>query len=314
MDELSAIDAGIPSASPAPRASKPAFRAASGAEDAGRFASARANWLDRAALATVYLVSVFSLVGFATFGRHPERLAGAPLAAAVYGWMLLLAPRVQILVAFAALALVLTRHVGLRWAPSFVALYVLSLASELSGTTLGLPFGPYHYTSALGAKWFGHVPLLIPLSWFFMALPSYAVARRRFPGRGQLAQRVLAGSLLLLSWDLSLDPAMSLVTSFWVWGTAGPYYGMPLLNLAGWYVTGLVLMIALAWLRTDDWISRLSLSWQLGFYGANLLLPVGMSLVAGLRGAVVTTIIALAFCWLVVRPVAARAGELSGAR
>ena len=53
---------------------------------------------------TAYLVEVqqagvFSLAGFATFGRHPERLAGAPFAAAVYGWMLLLAPRVQILVA-----------------------------------------------------------------------------------------------------------------------------------------------------------------------------------------------------------------------
>lgn len=314
MDELSAVDRSITSAASGRGASGPAMRSADGAEDATRFAGTRVRWMDRVALATVYVVSVFSLVGFATFGRHPERLAGEPLAAAVYGWMLLLAPRVQILVAFAALALVLTRRVGARWIPSFVALYVLSLASEMSGTTLGLPFGPYHYTAALGAKWFGHVPLLIPLSWFFMALPSYALARRRFPGRGQFVQRVLVGSLLLLSWDLSLDPAMSLVTSFWVWGTAGPYYGMPLLNLAGWYVTGLVLMIALAWLRTDGWISRLSLSWQAGFYGANLLLPLGMSLVAGLRGAAVATSIALGVCWLLVRAVPEREGEVDDAR
>ena len=282
--------------------------------ECGTSVVARTDWLDRTALAVVYLVSVFSLAGFATFGRHPERLAGAPFAAAVYGWMLLLAPRVQILVAFAALAFVLARHVGVRWVVAFVTLYVLSLASELSGTTLGLPFGPYHYTSALGARWFSHVPLLIPLSWFFMALPSYAVARRRFPAPGQLVQRVLAGSLLLLSWDLSLDPAMSLVTSLWVWGTAGPYYGMPLLNLAGWYLTGLVLMIALAWLRTDDWISRLSIAWQVGFYGANLLLPLGMSVVAGLWGAAATSALALGVCWLITRPVLVRGGEPSAAR
>ena len=256
---------------------------------------------DRVALAVVYLVSAFSLLGFAAFGRHPERLAASPQAAAVYGWMMLLAPRAQILVAFAALAVVLSRRVGVRWMIPFVALYALSLSSELSGTTLGLPFGPYEYTPALGAKWFGHVPLLIPLSWFFMALPSYAMARRRFPAREQRVARVLAGSLLLLSWDLSLDPAMSLVTSFWVWGTAGPYYGMPLLNLAGWYVTGLVLMLALTWLRTDEWVARLPLAWQVAFYGANLLLPIGMSIVAGLWGAVLATTVALGLCWLLVR-------------
>ena len=317
MDEISSIDTRTGVATPGlrrDRAIAPVHALVSEHHQALPRPAARAGWLDRGALALVYAVSVFSLVGFATFGLHPERLAGAPLAAGVYGWMLLLAPRVQILVAFAALAVVLTRHVGVRWIPAFVALYVLSLASELSGTTLGLPFGPYHYTAALGAKWFGHVPLLIPLSWFFMALPSYAVARHRFPGERQLVPRLLAGSLLLLSWDLALDPAMSLATSFWVWGTPGPYYGMPLLNLAGWYVTGLALMIALAWLRTDDWISRLSLSWQLGFYGANLLLPLGMSVAAGLAGAAVTTVVALALCWLLVRPLTLRAGAASGAR
>ena len=261
----------------------------------------RAEWAGRVALAVVYTVSAFSLAGFATFGRHPERLAAAPQAAAAYGWILLLAPRAQILVAFLALALLLTRRAGARWVAAFLAVYALSLASELSGTTLGLPFGPYHYTPALGARWFGHVPLLIPLSWFFMALPSYALARRRFASRDELVPRVLAGSLLLLSWDLSLDPAMSLVTSFWVWGTRGPYYGMPLLNLAGWYVTGLLLMVALAWLRTDAWIDRLPVSWLVAFYGANLLLPLGMSIVAGLWGAVAATVIALLACWLITR-------------
>lgn len=314
MDELSALDMGITAAPAGRGVVPPAADAARGGEGAARVAATRTSWVDRTALAAVWLVSAFSLAGFATFGRHPERLAGAPMAAAVYGWMLLLAPRVQILVAFLALAVVLTRHAGVRWIPAFVGLYVLSLASELSGTTIGLPFGPYHYTAALGAKWFGHVPLLIPLSWFFMALPSYAVARRRFPQPHQVIQRVLAGSLLLLSWDLCLDPAMSLVTSFWVWGTAGPYYGMPLLNLAGWYVTGLVLMVALAWLRTDDWIARLSLSWQLAFYGANLLLPLGMSIVAGFWGAAATTIIALGLCWLIVRPRPVRQGGASGVR
>jgi uncharacterized membrane protein len=196
---------------------------------------------------------------------------------------------------------VLVRRAGARWLPAFAALYAISLASELAGTTVGLPFGPYRYTNGLGVKLFGHVPALIPASWFFMALPSYALARRRFADPAQLGRRVIVGSLLLLSWDLALDPAMSLVTKYWVWGTEGPYYGMPLLNLVGWYVTGLALMAALALLRADAWVADLPLGWLVAFYGANLLLPLGMSLTAGLWGVMAATTAALALCWLVTR-------------
>ena len=250
-------------------------------------------------LVLVYLVSALSLLGFASFGLHPERLASTPGAAPLYGWMLLLAPRAQILLAFGALALLLTRRTGARWLPTFLAVYLISLLSELAGTTVGLPFGPYRYTDGLGAKWLSHVPMLIPLSWFFMALPSYAIARWRFPR--SVAARVVAGSIVLLSWDLALDPAMSLVTRYWVWSVDGPYYGMPLLNLVGWYITGLALMIALSALRADRWIALLPLRWLIAFYGANLLLPLGMIVAAGLSGAVAATTAAMLLCWLVAR-------------
>ena len=271
------------------------------AEAPAAVARATTRWAEHAALALVYLVSAGSLVGFAVFTLRPQLLNEIPGAAAVYGRMFVVAPRVQIALALAALAFVLTRRVGARWLPAFAAVYALSLASELAGTTVGLPFGPYRYTDALGAKLFGHVPALIPASWFFMALPSYALARRRFPAPADAWRRVLVGSLVLLSWDLSLDPAMSLVTKYWVWGTEGPYYGMPLLNLVGWYATGLVLMAAFARLRADAWVARLPIAWLVAFYAANLLLPVGMNVVAGLWGAVAATAAALAACWALTR-------------
>jgi len=49
-----------------------------------------------------------------------------------------------------------------------------------------------------------------------------------------------------VAWDLLLDPAMSRVTSYWVWGDTGGYYGMPLMNLVGWGVTGLLLLFLIA--------------------------------------------------------------------
>src|SRR5690349_17177038 len=117
----------------------PRLPAASGRSGTTPF---RVPSIDHVALALVYLVTVISLAGFATFGRHPERLVTVPDAARVYGWMLLVAPKAQIVIAFAALALFLSRRLGTRWLPAFAALYLVSLASELSGTTVGLPFGP----------------------------------------------------------------------------------------------------------------------------------------------------------------------------
>jgi putative membrane protein len=252
-------------------------------------------------LAAVYAVSAAALAGFATFAMHPELLTEARVSAATFARMMVLAPRAQIVIAFGALALVLTRRVGGRWLGAFAVVYLVSLSAELAGTTAGLPFGPYRYTDGLGWKWFEHVPVLIPASWFMMALPSYAIANRRFPTRSSRVARIVLGAFILLSWDLVLDPAMSLATKYWIWGTTGPYYGMPLLNLVGWFVTGVALMIVFATLQADGWIREVPTPWLIGYYGANLLLPVGMAMAAGVAGAVAATAVALGAAWAIAR-------------
>lgn len=251
-----------------------------------------------AGLAALYLFSVVALVGYATFGLDPSLLARYPRAAAVYGPAFTFFAQGQIWLAFGVLAAVATRAAGARWIPAFLVLYTISLASELLGTGTGLPFGEYHYTTALGPRWLGHVPLVIPLSWFFMAIPSYALAGPAAP-RG--APRILLASLVLLAWDLSLDPAMSRATTYWVWGEPGSYYGMPWLNLVGWYVTGLALMTALSARRLSGWIEALPPRWLAGFYGANLLLPLGMCVVGAMWGAVAATLGVLAATLLAAR-------------
>ncbi len=246
-----------------------------------------------AGLWVLFGFTALSLVGFSTFGLHPELLPRVPQVAGFYGPAFRFFAVGQIWVAGAVLALFLLRRAGLRWLPAFAVLYGISLGSELLGTGYGIPFGDYRYSALLEPMWLGRVPVVIPLSWFFMAVPSYALARLALPGRERLARRVLLASAVLLAWDLSLDPAMSHATSYWVWGAPGAYYGMPWLNLFGWYVTGLALMGALALLRSDGWIAALPFPWLAAFYGANLLLPLGMSAAAGLWGAVLATLAVL---------------------
>lgn len=262
--------------------------------------------LTRAALWVLCAFTAFTLAGYASFGLHPRLLARFPEAAGIYGVAFRFFAVGHVLIAGGVLVLFLTLRTGGRWLPAFAALYGISLASELLGTSLGVPFGDYRYTQLLGIKWFGLVPLVIPLSWFFMALPSYALALRALPAPEAAGRRVLLASLILASWDLALDPAMSHATQYWVWGEAGPYYGMPLLNLLGWYVTGLMLMGALAALRAEAWISGLPHRWLAGFYLANLALPLGMSAAAGLWGAVAATVGALLMAYGASRLLAGR--------
>lgn len=249
------------------------------------------QWSARATLAVTWAVSVLSLLGFAVFTTSPELLNRMSGAAEVYGMMFEIAPRAQIVVAFVALVLVLWCRAGTRWVGAFAAVYAVSLGSELLGTTMGIPFGPYSYTDGLGMKLFAHVPVLIPLSWFFMALPAFALARGR----------IVLGALLLASWDLALDPAMSFVTRYWVWATDGVYYGMPLLNLVGWFVTGLALMAVLSMMRADRWAASLDRRWLWSYYGANLVLPIGMCVVAGHWGAVLASALAIGSCAIAMR-------------
>jgi putative membrane protein len=258
---------------------------------------------ERVLLWVLIIFTVAAVGGFWVFGMHPDRIAANALATRVYGAAFVVFARGQILLAACALVFILSRRTGTAWVAAFVAIYALSLASELSGTTVGLPFGPYHYTDGLGPKWFGHVPVLIPLSWFLMAVPSFAIARRITGTASPAISRILIGSFVLLSWDLALDPAMSHATKYWIWGdgATGPYYGMPWLNLFGWYITGVALMIVLEVRHANVWLEAVPIRWLAGFYIANLGLSLGMAAAAGLMGAVAASLIPIAACAIALR-------------
>lgn len=228
------------------------------------------------ALGAFTAVSIF---GFGYYALHPENLPPSGFALRIYAISFNAFAQLHILVAFGALATFLVARTGARWIPALVGVYVLSFLSEHIGTGYGIPFGGYEYTGLLGARIGPRVPALIPLSWFLMALPSWVMARAVF--RDRIPASIAVGALGLVLWDLALDPAMSFLTAYWRWEDAGPYYGMPWLNLVGWYVTGLVLMAVLAATHHAARFDELPVGWLLVYYGLMLLLPLGMLAVAG---------------------------------
>ena len=248
--------------------------------------------LERRSLWVLVGFTAFALLGFATFGRNPALLARFPGLAGFYQAAFAFFAQGHIVVAAAALLAILVPRTGGVWVPAFVAVCGISLTAEWVGTSTGWPFGRYHYTELLGPQIGGQVPWLIPVSWYLMALPSFDLAERL--GGGGRASRWLIGAALLTAWDLSLDPAMSHLSPYWVWDAEGSVYGMPLRNLAGWFGTGVVLMAGIEATGGRRVVASLPPGLMAAYYLAVLSLSFGMVLVAGLWISVLLSIPVLA--------------------
>jgi putative membrane protein len=200
---------------------------------------------------------------------------------------------------------------GARTGAGLLALVVaVAVAVEAVGLATGFPYGTYTYSDALGPTLLG-VPLLVPLAWLMMAWPSWVVAARL---TGRRPARIAVAAGVFAAWDVVLDPQM-VQAGYWTW--AHPTPGLPgidtvpLTNLAGWLLAGLVLMTLLDELvgrtaepgtpRTGDWPVLLAIGWMVlggalahagwlglpgsAIWGAVLGLPIAALLTARALGA-----------------------------
>lgn len=122
-----------------------------------------------------------------------------------------------------------------RAALSILAVSAFAYAVESVGVTTGFPYGVFFYDDALGPKFLGLVPYLLPITYVPLVIGAVAAAW----SPGSLAPRVLLSALLLVWIDAVLDPGATAL-GFWVWPEGGPYYGVPLSNFAGWLLSGAV--------------------------------------------------------------------------
>ncbi len=142
----------------------------------------------------------------------------------------------------------------------FVALtFLVSLTFESIGVATGLIYGPYHYTDKLGPKFLGLVPYLISLAWFMMLYPSLLIAAYLTPVDWSPFKRGLAvaalGALVMTAWDLAMDPFM-VMAGHWVWDVQGDYFGIPIQNYFGWWVTSFVTLGL--FLLISKWVPRVT--------------------------------------------------------
>ncbi len=132
------------------------------------------------------------------------------------------------------------RHRGIL---VFVALCaVVGNLFENLGVRTGFPFGHYYFTNLMGPKLFV-VPIFLGLAYVGMAYLSWMLAcviagdkQGSLAGKRVVAVPLLA-AVIMVAWDLAMDPIWGTVLHAWIWLDGGAYFGVPLSNFAGWYLT-----------------------------------------------------------------------------
>ena len=194
---------------------------------------------------------------------------------------------VDIIFGIIAVSIYACRVLGWKtWLGFLIPSVLVSVGSELLGTSTGFPFGDYSYLSGLGYKIGGLVPFTIPLSWFYVGLSAYLIARSglKVAEKPTLIRHIAAiaiGALLFTSWDFALEPAMSQTAfPFWYWETPGDFFGTPYRNYVGWFGTSALFMslAALIWSPKPIKLWRSQLVLPLIVYLSNFTFAAGLSL------------------------------------
>ncbi|MBD2678233.1 MULTISPECIES: gamma-carotene 1'-hydroxylase CruF [Nostoc] len=246
---------------------------------------------ERVCLIAHILSKAFGLAGMLLVLPHPEIILKlSQVGETAIGLSMASGGVVDIIFGTVAVSIYAYRTLGLgTWLAFMLPAMFVSLGSELLGTSTGFPFGDYGYLSGLGYKIGGLVPFTIPLSWFYVGLSSYLIARcglqvAQKPSLGRHIAAIGVGALLFTCWDFALEPAMSQSSlPFWYWEQPGEFFGTPYQNYAGWFGTSAVFMsiAGLLWRKTSIKLERSQLNLPLAIYLSNFAFAAGLSLAGG---------------------------------
>ncbi len=127
---------------------------------------------------------------------------------------------------------------------TLVVLSLLILAIEAAAIQFTYPFGDFSFGDALGYKILGIVPWAVAFAYVPLVLAVFWLASKLSSG----GLRVLLSGLLLAVANVVVDPALAFM-GLRSWENGGPFFGVPILNFAGWFITGIIT----AWVLHAIW-------------------------------------------------------------
>jgi uncharacterized membrane protein len=120
--------------------------------------------------------------------------------------------------------------------------FLISWSTETASIAMGFPFGNYHYTDLLGVK-IGTVPLTVMPAYFAAGYLAWTMGTIFLGNLGTGIERrnlflvPFVASFIMVMWDFCVDPISSTIDRAWIWEDGGAYYGVPISNYFGWYLT-----------------------------------------------------------------------------
>lgn len=115
-----------------------------------------------------------------------------------------------------------------------------ALFVEYAGATYDIPFGAYDYTNVLGWQIFATVPAVILFAWLMSLVGSWSLTYMVWPHAPRWLRAIGCGGFIMI-FDIQIEPVATLINGYWIWMEPGPYYGVPLINFAGWWAVGTLL-------------------------------------------------------------------------
>ncbi len=167
----------------------------------------------------------------------------------VVGWVAGVDAQIQMInLGVVAQAALVFRLIWMVWPAKVILRLLLMIVpitwfAEFVGSQTGFPFGRYHYTALLQPQLL-NVPLLIPLAWFMMLPPAWAIAQGLVSRKNRWVFAAAAG-LVFTAWDLYLDPQMVML-NLWQWDQPGLYFGIPIINYFGWWLVSTVVTLVVS--------------------------------------------------------------------
>ncbi len=178
-------------------------------------------WIKRGAVAFYAMLWIGGVISYVLWGEPPENVT----------WT---APTFLWLAALLVLMAVPKREQGI-----LVGCALAGYLVEVSGVHTGFPFGGYAYTDVLYPLVFG-TPIVMGAAWvILLAYTRHLIPKWPFDRFSAAA----LGALWMVAIDLVIDPLAAGPLAYWVWDHPHGYYGVPLSNFFGWWITAFLILL-----------------------------------------------------------------------
>ncbi len=150
--------------------------------------------------------------------------------------------------AFISIAMVFTHAViAYRWTGALLFLglcLAITFSIENLSIATGFPFGRYHFNVGAELPHIGNVPIIVGPLYFGMGYLAWMIASILLDGADTKLDRPsnvialpIVAAFAMVQWDVVMDPLNSTAGHAWTWYDGGGYFGVPLSNFLGWYLT-----------------------------------------------------------------------------